>query len=247
MRTNVCTLVTLDTSFRIPFRNECSYTTFFVFSCTLMPCTVFDTLECRYWQQVTILSVDRTNNFVDECRIVVCSSSFNFQVSPCRVNSQLFVFTTTVNGSVVLVNHVFTLLAVRLHDEFLHLFYSQVNWNYASDTEECRLQDSVSTVTQTNFLSNLSCIDIVNSDVVFCEVFLHFVRQVLSQFFAFPDSVQQECTVLTQTTSYIIHVQVSLYVASYEVRSSYQVSRADRMITETQVRASETTRFLRVV
>jgi hypothetical protein len=33
-----------------------------------MPCTVFDTLECRYWQQVTILSVDRTNNFVDECR-----------------------------------------------------------------------------------------------------------------------------------------------------------------------------------
>ena len=49
VRTNISTLVTLNTSFRIPFWNECSYTTFFVFSCTLMPCTVFDTLECRYW------------------------------------------------------------------------------------------------------------------------------------------------------------------------------------------------------
>ena len=153
----------------------------------------------------------------------------------------MFVFTTTVNSSVVLVNYIFTLLTVRLNDEFLHLFYSQVNRNYTCDTEECRLQDSVGTVTQTNFLSNLSCVDIVNSDIVFCEIFLNLVRQVLSQFFAFPNSVQQECTVLTQTASYIVHVQISLYVASYKVRSSYQVSRTDRMITETQVRASETT------
>ena len=29
MRTNICTLVTLDTVFSIPFRYECSYTTFF--------------------------------------------------------------------------------------------------------------------------------------------------------------------------------------------------------------------------
>ena len=224
VRTNVCTLVTLDTSFRIPFWNECSYTTFFVFSCTLIPSTVFDTLECRYWQQVTVLSVDRTNYFVDECWIVVCSSCFNFQVSPCWIYSQLFVFTTTVYSSIVLVDYVFTLLTVRLHDEFLHLFYSQINRNYTCDTEECRLQDSVGTVTQTNFLSNLSCIDIVNSDVVFCEIFLNLVWQVLSQFFTFPDSIQQESTVLTQTTSYIVHVQISLYVASYEVRSVYQVS-----------------------
>ena len=55
------------------------------------------------------------------------------------------------------------------------------------------------------------------------------------------DSVQQERTVLTQTTGYIVHVQISLYVASYEVRSIYQVSRTDRSITETEVRASETT------
>ena len=103
------------------------------------------------------------------------------------------------------------------------------------------MQDGIGTVAQTDFLSNLSCIDVVNSDIVLSEVFLHFVRQVLCQFFTFPDSVQQERTVLTQTTGYIVHVQISLYVASYEVRSIYQVSRTDRSITETEVRASETT------
>ena len=87
VRTNVCTLVTLDTVFWIPFRNECGYTTFFVFRSTLIPSTVFDTLECRYRQQVTILCIDRTNYFVDECRIVVFSFCIIRQVSPSRINS----------------------------------------------------------------------------------------------------------------------------------------------------------------
>ena len=42
-------------------------------------------------------------------------------------------------------------------------------------------------------------------------------------------------------------MQVSLYVASHEVRCGYQIGRADRCITETQVRAGETSRLLRVV
>ena len=241
MRTNICTLITLYTVFRIPFWNECSYTTFFIFSSTLIPSTVFDTLECRYWQQVTVLCIDRTNYFVDECRIVVFNFSVIRQVSPSRINSQSLVFTTAVNGSIVLVNNVFTLLAVRLNDEFLHLFNSLFNRNNACDTEECRLKDSVGTVTQTNFQCNLSCVDIVYGNIVLCEIFLHLVRQILSQFFTFPDSVQQERTVLTQTASYIVHVQVSLNVTSNEVRSVNQISGTDRSITETQVRTSETT------
>jgi hypothetical protein len=42
-------------------------------------------------------------------------------------------------------------------------------------------------------------------------------------------------------------VQVSLNVASYEVRCSHQIGRADRCVTETQVRAGEAARLLRVV
>ena len=186
------------------------------------------------------MCVDRTNHFVDECRVVVFSLGVVCQIGPSRVNGQLLVFATTVNCCVVLVDNVFTLLAVRLNDEFLHLFYSQVNRNNASDTEECGLQDGVGTVAQTDFLCNLGCIDIVNSDIVLCKVLLHLVRQVLGQLFAFPDGVQQERAVLTQAAGYVVHVQVSLNVASHEIRRIYQVCRADRSVTETQVRASET-------
>ncbi len=42
-------------------------------------------------------------------------------------------------------------------------------------------------------------------------------------------------------------MQVSLNVASHEVRRCYQIGRADRCVTETQVRAGETSRLLRVV
>ena len=60
-------------------------------------------------------------------------------------------------------------------------------------------------------LCNLGCIDIVNSDIVLsAKVLLHLVRQVLGKIFAFPDGVQQERAVLTQTAGYVVHVQVSL-------------------------------------
>ena len=247
VRTNVSTLVTLDTVLGIPSRNEGSYATFLILGSTLFPSTVFDTLEGRYRQQVAVLSVDGTNHFVDESGVVVGHLFVVGQVGPCGINGELLVFATAVNGSIVLVHYVFTLLTIRLHDELLHLLYSQVNGDNARDAEEGRLQDGVGAVAQTDFLCNLSSIDVVNGDVVLCEIFLHLVRQVLCQFFAFPDGVEQERTVLAQTAGYIVHVQVSLYVASYEVRCIYQVSGADRCVTETQVRTSETARLLGVV
>ena len=93
----------------------------------------------------------------------------------------------------------------------------------------------------------LRLFDIVNSDVVLSEVTLYLVRDEVNQLLTIEDSVQQEETVLTQTTCYVVHVQVSLYVASYEVRSIYLISTVDRAVAETQVRAGETTRLLRVV
>jgi hypothetical protein len=42
-------------------------------------------------------------------------------------------------------------------------------------------------------------------------------------------------------------VEVSLNVASHEVRRGHQVGRADGRVAETQVRAGETSRLLRVV
>ena len=247
MRTYVRTFVTLDTVIGIPSRNKGSHTTFFVLSCALHPCAIFDTFECRNFQQVAILSVDRTNNFVDECWVVVWFNSIVFESSPCWVNSKLFVFATTVNSSIIFVYNIFTFFAIRFEDEFLHLLDSKVNRNYFCNTEECRLKDSVSAVAKTDFLSNSSSIDIVNSDIVLSEIAFHFVWQVFSQFFVVPYSIQKECTILLQTTSYVVHTEVSLNVASYEVRCCHQICRTDRCVAKTEVRTCETTRFFRVV
>ena len=203
--------------------------------------------EVRNLQEVTCLAVDRTNELLNECWSVILLSLIVSEVSPSWIYCQLLVLTTTVNSAEVLVNNVLTLLRVRLNDECLHLLYSEIQRNNLCDTEECRLEDGVGTVTETNLLSNLSCVDIVNSDVVLSEVTLYLVRDEVNQLLTIEDSVQQEETVLTQTTCYIVHVEVSLYVASYEVRSIYLISTVDRAVAETQVRAGETTRLLRVV
>ena len=203
--------------------------------------------EVRNLQEVTCLAVDRTNELLNECWSVILLSLIVSEVSPSWIYCQLLVLTTTVNSAEVLVNNVLTLLRVRLNDECLHLLYSEIQRNNLCDTEECRLEDGVGTVAETNLLSNLSCVDIVNSDVVLSEVTLYLVRDEVNQLLAVEDSVQQEETVLTQTTCYIVHVEVSLYVASYEVRSIYLICTVDRAVAETQVRAGETTRLLRVV
>ena len=110
---------------------------------------------------------------------------------------------------------------------------------------------------QTNLLSNLRSVDGIDGDIVLSEILLHLVRhalgfaawlvQELLQFVGIEDGVQQELTVLLQTARHVVHVEISLNVASHEVRRGYQICRADRRITETQVRAGEAARLLRVV
>ena len=97
------------------------------------------------------------------------------------------------------------------------------------------MEDSVGTVAKADLASDLGSVDVVNCDIVISEVFLHFVWQVLSQLLALPDSVEKESTTLLKTAGYIVHLQVCLYVASYEVWCSNEVCRADRLVTKAEV------------
>ena len=248
MRTNISTLVALDTVVCIPYGYESGYTALLVLRRTCGPCTVLNALEGADGQQVAVLSVDRTNDIGNELGLVAeVGFSVCAEVAPCGVNSQLLVLAAAVNSSVVLVHHILALLAIRLHDEVLHLFYGFLYGDYLCDTEECRLENGVGAVAQANLLCNLGGVDIEYLNVVVSEVFLHFVRQVLSQFLAFPDGVQEEGAALLQAAGNIVHVQISLYVASHEVRGSNEVSGVDRLVSEAEVRAGEAAGFLRVV
>ena len=139
MRTAERTLVTLDTVLHIPNRNECLHTTLVVSGCACLPCTVssVELNEVRNLQQVTGLSVHRANNLLHECGSVGLDHCVISEVCPSGVNSQLLILATAINGGVVLVDHILTLLAVRLHDELLHLLHSELSRNHLSDAEEC--------------------------------------------------------------------------------------------------------------
>ena len=67
------------------------------------------------------------------------------------------------------------------------------------------------------------------------EILLHLVGEVLGKFLTFPDGIEQECTAVAQAAGHIVHVEVSLHMASHEVRSGHQICRADRLVTEAEV------------
>ena len=247
MRTNISTLVTLDTLSSIPNWNECTYTTLLELGSARMPCAILDALERRNWKQVTILCVDWTYNLVDECVAISVNLWLSSEACPCWINSKLLVFATTINGSIVLVHNVLTLLAIRLNDEVLHLFYSLLNGDNTGDAEECRLEDGVGTVAETNLLSNLGSVDVVNLHMLLCKNSLNLVGDVVDEFLAVPNGVEQECAAILDATGNIVHVEVCLLVASHEVRCGNQIGRTDRIVTETEVRAGEATRLLRVI
>ena len=112
VRTYEVTLVTLDTVLLVPYRNESSYATLLVSGSALVPSTVFCYLEGTNGKEVTILCVDRTYHVRDESGFITYNLLVLGECSPCRINSELLVFTTTVNGLVVLINDILTLFAV---------------------------------------------------------------------------------------------------------------------------------------
>ena len=237
VRTDICTLVTLDTVLGEPFGNESCDAAFLICGRALLPCAVGDSLEVRDLEEVAVLSVDGTHESVDEFGIVVGGSGFVSELCPCRIDCELLVLAAAVNGSKVLVDHVLTFLAIALDDEFLHLLDGEIDGDDLGDAKECALEDGVGAVAQTNFLSDLGRIDIVDGDIMLCKVAFYLVGQVLGQLLALPDGVEQECAAVAETAGDIIHVEIGLYVACDEVGRVDQIGRADGLVAETQVRA----------
>ena len=235
VRTNKGTLVTLDTIFGIPLGNESCHTTLLVSRGALLPCSVLQTLVCAYGQKVAVLCVDYTHQIVDECGIVIGRSLVGRQICPSGIYGQNLVLATTVYGSKVHVYHVLTLLAIRLDNGLLHLLYSQFYGDNLGDAEESRLEDGICAVAQTDFLSNLGCIDIINGDVLLGEVLLQIVGNEVHQFLTLENGIEQELTAGLQTTKHIVHAQIGLNVASHEIGGLNLIGRTDGGVTETQV------------
>ena len=237
VRTYERTLVTLCTVVGIPYRNEGGHSALLPTGRAVLPCTVDGVIfyEVGNLQQVASLSVDRTNEVLNECRSCILYNLIVGQVGPCRVDSKLLVLATAVNGRIVLVNNVLALLAVGLHDGLLHLLNGKVYRDNLRDAEERGLKDGVGTVAKTNLLCNLCRVDIVNGDVLLCEHTLNLVGDELDELITLEDGVEQERAVLADTTCDIVHVEICLNVACNEVRCGNLVCRADRLVAEAEV------------
>ena len=84
-------------------------------------------------------------------------------------------------------------------------------------------------------MCNLCCIDVIYRDVVLGEIALYLVRYEVHKLFTVEDCIQQECAILLQTTGNVIHVEICLNVACYEVRCVHQISRTNGGVTKAQV------------
>ena len=57
--------------------------------------------KVTYLEQVTGLSIDRTDKLLDECRSIVFLNLIVRQVCPLGLNLKLLIFNTTVNSRIV--------------------------------------------------------------------------------------------------------------------------------------------------
>ena len=177
MRTHIRALVALYTVFWIPLWNESFNAALLVGCCAVLPCSVNSVVlyEVAHFQQVAHLSVDRFNEFVDECRCFRLLRFLVWQVSPLWIYFEFMIFVASVYSCVVLVYYVLTFLSIRLFNEGTHLLHRQVYRNNVGYAEEGRLQYCVCTVSKPNFLCYLCCIDIIYIDIVLCKIALYVV------------------------------------------------------------------------
>ncbi len=170
MRTDVSTFIALNAIFGYPFRYKGADTSLFVPGCSRHPGAVFDAFEGRNRKQVAVLCIDGTNYFVDKFGIVVDYRGVVRQISPGRINFELFVFTTSVDGFVVFPDNLFAFITVGLDNEFLHLINSQIHIYNLGYSEESRLQYGVGTIAEAYLLCYLGGVDIINTDVPFGKI-----------------------------------------------------------------------------
>ena len=153
MRTNVSTLITLNTVIHLPFRNTDSNSAFFKFRSTCRESSVFTSRKCTNRKIITFLSIHHVNHVTDKFRTVfVMSARLVFQVFPFSRNGNfhhVFSQTTCINSSIVHFHNGFTFLSVWLIDSFFHFANSQIVRNHVCDFKESRLHDRIGTVAQT--------------------------------------------------------------------------------------------------
>ena len=196
------------------------------------------------------LGVHDVRDFLDEGgsqTVLVRVLELGGQVGPLGRDVDLGVLATAVDGRVVHVHHVLTLLAIGLHDGVLHVLHGVLVGDDARDLEEGALEDGVRTVAEADFRSDLGRVDDIDLDVLPADDGLRVVRDVLDGLFLVPEAVQQQGAAFLDALQDVILAEVGRDVAGHEVGGVHQVRSLDGLLAEAQVRAGVAAGLLGVV
>ena len=100
------------------------------------------------------------------------------------------------------------LLAVALHDGFLHIRYGLLVRDNAGNLEECRLEDGVGTSAESDFCRDFCRVDYIKGDVLLADDGLHMVWNPLKGLLLIPKAVQKKGSVLLDAFEDIIFCKV---------------------------------------
>ena len=250
VRANECAVVALDTFFGIPGGNVNGHSALFKGGGAVGHGAVCVRQEGAYGEGVTGLCVHDVGDVLHECRsktvlIGVLELGGNF--GPLCGNLDFGVLTAAVYGSVVHVHHVFTLLAIGLHNCVLHVLHGVFGGDDAGDAEECALEDGVGAASKADFGGNLGGVDDVHLDVLAADGGFNVVRNVLDGLFFVPEGVEKEGAAFLDALQDIVFLKVGGDVAGHEVRGVHKVRGLDGAYAEAEVRAGVAAGFLGVV
>ena len=137
VRTNVRALVALDTLIDLPFGDIDGDAALLPCSGSVLPRTIFTSVECRHGQQISLEGIDRIDDVAHELRtshIHAVIGRFQLDIRPLGRDFDLHdCVTARIDGRIVHIDDVLALLAVALIDRFLHLLDGLLERNHVRD------------------------------------------------------------------------------------------------------------------
>ena len=254
VRADVGAVVALDTLGRIPAGHGDGYTALLIGGGTELelPVDVVDKGGNR--QTVAVHPVDRLENRADHLDQRLGSGQLGCLllvrgVGPFGGNGNLLEGGgAEVDGLVVHVDDVLSLLQIGLGRLFLHVGDGLLLGHYLCQGEEGALEDGVRPLAHSDLLGQVDCVNRVELDLVLGDVLLGGGVQVVLQFLGAPLAVDHEDSVRLDVLNHLEPLgDVAGVVAGDEVGLVDVVRRADRLVTESQVGDGHAAGLLRVV
>ena len=249
MRTNIRTLVTLNTFLAVPYRYIDCDSTFFIFRCTIWHSSIRKICKTADWNIVAFHGVNRDLDLTDPLRQIFIHFALRyFNIRPCLRNFNFFnQLNSFVYGCVIHIYDLFAFSSVGFEDRTFHVFHCFINRNDSCDLEECGLKNRVCSASKSKLLCDCYRIDNIKMDLLLGCCFLKCRCEVFVQFFTLPVTGDQNISTFFYICENVIFIQVGFVMTGYKIRMIYKVCGFNRLFSESQVRTCNTAGFLSVI